>query len=82
MPNARPYDTTEQARRSMLADGQPHADLAADTGQTWTTAELQADFEVTGFAAPFVVVVRRSDGAKGSLEFTHSPRRYFGWAEA
>ena len=82
MPNARPYDTTEHARRGMLATGQPRADLAADAGQTWTTAELQRDFEVTGFAAPFVVVVRRSDGAKGSLEFTHSPRIYFRWAEA
>ena len=30
-----------------------------------------------GFAAPFVVVKRRSDGAVGSLEFTHSPHVYF-----
>ncbi len=82
MPNARPYDTTEQVRRGMLADGQPQADLAADQGQTWTTGELTRDFEVTGFMAPFVVVVRRSDGKVGSLEFTHSPRTYFGWAEA
>ncbi len=57
----------------------PAADLAAETGQTWDTAALQRDFEVTGFAAPFVVVRRRSDGAVGSLEFTHSPRVYFGW---
>lgn len=72
-------DTTEAARRAMLAAGQPAADLAAETGQTWDTAALQRDFEVTGFAAPFVVVRRRSDGAVGSLEFTHSPRIYFGW---
>jgi hypothetical protein len=32
-----------------------------------------------GYAAPFVVVRRRSDGQRGSLEFTHSPRVYFGW---
>ena len=62
-----------------LAAGQPAADLAAGQGQTWDTAALQRDFEVTGFAAPFVVVRRRSDGAVGSLEFTHSPRTYFGW---
>ncbi len=72
-------DTTEAARRAMLAAGQPAADLAAETGQTWDTAALQRDFEVTGFAAPFVVVRRRSDGAVGSLEFTHSPRIYIGW---
>jgi hypothetical protein len=72
-------DTTAGTRRDMIETGQPQADLAAEQGQTWTTAELQREFEVTGFAAPFVVVKRRSDGAVGSLEFTHSPRVYFGW---
>jgi hypothetical protein len=32
-----------------------------------------------GYAAPFVVVRRRSDGQRGSLEFSHQPRVYFGW---
>ncbi len=72
-------DPTEQARREMLASGQAAADLAADEGRKWTTDELRAEFEVIGFAAPFVVVRRRSDGVLGSLEFTHSPRVYFGW---
>jgi hypothetical protein len=45
--------------------------------QTWTTAEMQEDFIVLGFAAPFAVVRRRDDGTEGSLEFTHSPRVYF-----
>ena len=30
-----------------------------------------------GFLAPFIVVTRKSDGVKGSMEFTHSPRMYF-----
>jgi hypothetical protein len=72
---------TDDVRKAMVETGQPHADLAADKGQTWTTAELHRDFEVIGFAAPFVVARRRSDGVKGSLEFTHSPRVYFGWTE-
>jgi hypothetical protein len=72
-------DPTAQARREMITAGQPHADLAADQGQTWTTDELARDFEVLGFAVPFAVVRRRSDEAKGSLEFTHHPRVYFGW---
>ena len=46
-------------------------------GQVWTTDELTKDFEVIGFAAPFVVVKRKSDGKKGSLEFQHSPRFYY-----
>ena len=48
----------------------------APEGQTWDTTQLQVDFEVTGFAAPYVVVRRRADGVKGTLEFTHSPRVY------
>ena len=72
-------DPTEAIRKDMLESGQPHADLAVDTERRWTTDELTRDFEVIGFAAPFVVVRRKSDGAKGSLEFTHSPRVYFGW---
>lgn len=74
-------DNTAAIRKEMVESGQPQADLAANTEQTWTTAELTRDFEVIGFAAPFVVVRRKSDGKKGSLEFTHSPRSYFGWKE-
>jgi hypothetical protein len=75
-------DQTETARREMAETGQPQADLDAHPGRKWTTEELQDDFEVIGFAAPFVVVRRRSDGQKGSLEFTHHPRVYFGWSPA
>jgi hypothetical protein len=45
----------------------------------WNTAELQEDFTVHGFGAPFVHVTRKSDGKKGTLQFTHSPRVYFGF---
>jgi hypothetical protein len=33
-----------------------------------------------GFKAPLVVVRRKSDGKKGSLEFQHQPRFYFGFS--
>lgn len=69
----------DQIRKAMIETGQPAADLAADADRRWTTDEMTAEFEVIGFAAPFVVARRRSDGQKGSLEFTHSPRTYFGW---
>jgi hypothetical protein len=49
----------------------------AEPAPTWDTKALQAEFQVIGFAAPFVVVRRRSDGVKGTLEFTHQPRTYF-----
>ena len=71
-----------EIRREMVETGQPQADLAADQGQTWTTEQMTDEFETIGFAAPFVVVKRRSDGKTGTLEFTHRPRVYFGWRES
>lgn len=51
-------------------------------GQVWNTRQLQEDFEVEAFSAPFVIVKRRSDGKRGSLEFEHGPRYYHSFAEA
>ncbi len=76
-------DPTEVVRRQRLieinaAPGSREA-LEAQCGQVWDTSELGRDFEVLGFAAPLVVVRRKADGVKGSLEFQHSPRLYFHW---
>lgn len=73
-------DDTESLRRNMLATGQPARD-AETAEQRWTTDEMARDFTVSGFMAPFVIVTRKSDGAKGSLEFTHSPRVYFNFVK-
>lgn len=72
-------DPTAAIRKAMVETGVPQADLAADPDQKWTTEQMQAEFDVLSFTAPFVVVSRKSDGQLGSLEFTHSPRVYFGW---
>ena len=74
-------DPTEQIRRQRLAEinaepGSREA-LEAQHGQVWSTDELSDAFEVIGFMAPLVVVRRKSDGVKGSLEFQHHPRFYF-----
>jgi hypothetical protein len=77
-------EETDVIRKNMIAAGEPAQDLAAEQateGPTWDTQAMQAEFEPLGFAAPFIVVRRRSDGVKGSLEFTHSPRVYFNWQE-
>jgi len=55
--------------------------LERDVGQVWDTSQLTEDYEVIGFLAPFVVVRRKSDGVKGSLEFTHRPRFYYRFRE-
>jgi hypothetical protein len=73
-------DETENLRRAMLASNQPERDLA-QAELRWDTEALRRDFTVHGFAAPFVIVTRKADGVKGTLEFTHSPRLYFNFVE-
>ncbi len=75
------HDPTETLRRQRLAEiniepGSRKA-LERQYGQVWETSELSGEFEVLGFMAPYVVVRRKSDGQKGSLEFQHDPRFYF-----
>ena len=74
-------DPTEPIRRERLveinAEPGTRESLEAQYGKVWTTDELSEDFEVIGFSAPLVVVRRKADGVKGSLEFQHAPRYYF-----
>jgi hypothetical protein len=78
-------DPTESIRRERIAEinanpGSREA-LEAQYGQVWNTDQLSDDFEVVGFMAPLVVVRRRADGVKGSLEFQHNARFYFSFKE-
>lgn len=57
-------------------------ELERECGQVWDTRQLQEEFSVEGFQAPFVVVRRKADGVRGSLEFQHMPRYYFSFKEA
>jgi hypothetical protein len=80
-------DDTEKLRRHRLAEinsAVESNDLTTERtrlevlhGKVWNSAELFASFEVIGFAAPYVVVRRRADGNRGSMEFQHHPRFYF-----
>ena len=74
-------DALDQARVERLVEinSEPRnrEALEAAYGRVWDTAQLSAEFEVLGFLAPFVVVQRRSDRQRGSLEFQICPRFYF-----
>jgi hypothetical protein len=76
-------DPTETIRRERLAEINivpgSREDLEAKHGQVWDTEQMRQDFEAIGFMAPLIVVRRKSDGVKGSLEFQNSPRFYFNW---
>ena len=78
-------DPTEPIRRAMsilinAVEGS-REDLESKHGEVWDTKELQEDFFVEGFMAPFVSVKRKSDNVKGTLEFQHSPRFYFNFSQ-
>jgi hypothetical protein len=84
-------DETEPIRRAMVQ--KINTDVSSNDEQAertrlekiytkvWDTSELQQDFTVRGFQAPFVVVTRKADGKSGSLMFQHHPRFYFNFKE-
>ena len=50
--------------------------------QEWTTDEMREEFKVIGFGFGYVAVQRKSDGQKGSLDFSGTPRKYFGFVKS
>ncbi len=78
-------DPTEEYRRQRQAElnqnAQERENLELLYGQVWNTEEMFRDFDPIGFMAPFLVVRRKSDGKKGSLEFQGQPRFYFSFLE-
>ena len=79
-------DSTEQIRREQVEeinkDPGSRESLEVKHGQVWDTTELSQEFNVLGFMAPYVVVVRKKDNVKGSMQFQHSPRFYFNFRKA
>jgi hypothetical protein len=77
------HDPTESIRRQQVAeiniDPVSREALEAKHRQVWDTDQLRRHFDVLGFMAPYIGVRRKSDGAKGSLQFQHDPRFYFGF---
>lgn len=80
-------DATEDKRRELFrrinANPLERAALEARYGKAnvWDKEELQKDFAVHSFLAPFTIVVRKSDGKTGTLMFQHAPRYYFAFEE-
>lgn len=75
--------TDEPVRMELVetinSGNEDRAAIEKEYGQAWDTNELQRDFEVVGFMAPYCIVRRKSDGKKGTIMFKHSPRFYFGF---
>lgn len=55
-----------------------------DDAPLWNTSDLQVEFKVEAFLAPFAEVTRKSDGAHGSLQFARAEdgtRYYFAFVQ-
>ena len=80
-------DPTEPARRAMSAAinklpfTRERLEEVYGKDNVYDTDELSKNFTVQGFAAPFVIVHRKSDGAVGTLTFQHEPRLYWDFQE-
>jgi hypothetical protein len=68
------------ATQRLNAAAAERAALEEKYGQVWDTTELQQDFDVTGFLAPYVIVTRKADGVQGTVTFQHQPRYYFNFS--
>lgn len=56
-------------------------ELEQKYGEVWNTAEMLGAYDVEGFGGGYAVVRRKSDGQRGSLDFTHSPRFYYSFVK-
>lgn len=72
---------TENVRRKMVEEINRNPDerksLEEKHGKVWDTKEVQEDFRVISFLAPFVQVIEKLTGKGGTLLFQDSPRYYF-----
>ena len=83
--DSRDLDATKNIRRliNAFAAEQTPEQLRASlenvygADNVFDTQQLDENFNVVDFAAPYVIVRRLSDNKKGSLTFAHSPRFYF-----
>ena len=75
------HDPTESTRREMTVEINAiegsRGYLESKHGEVWDTTELQEQYEVLAFMAPFTIVRRRCDGVRGSVMFQANPRFYF-----
>lgn len=68
-------------RQRVSAETATRKALETKYGKVWNTEEPNEQFEQTGSMGLVILVRRRLDGRKGSMEFNHSPRFYFHFKE-
>lgn len=85
-----PLDLTRDTLVHMLKDQFAHLDsgeLRARLEQTygdqvWSSEELLQHFEVSHFEPPYVHVISKETGQRGTVAFNDDPRFYFAFTAA
>lgn len=69
-----------RAQYGHLESGEVRAAFEYAGTPVWTNDELLDVFEVSHFEPPYVHVIRKEDGKRGTVMFVDSPRFYFSFA--
>lgn len=79
-----PVNVTQTGVTKMLAAQYSHMGLEEAKAAlerlhdpVWTNDELLEQFEVSHFDPPYVHVVKKANGQRGTIAFVDSPRLYF-----
>ena len=59
------------------SDTASHCEAFGSKAMEMSTDEMRSLFTVESFCMGLVFVTRKSDGVRGTLDFTHMPRAYF-----
>lgn len=65
------------AQYAHMEKGEARAALERMHNPVWSNEELMENFEISHFDPPYVHVIRKSDGKKGTVAFIEQPRFYF-----
>jgi hypothetical protein len=70
-----------KAQYGHLESGEVRALLEQSHSPVWSNDELLDTFEVSHFEPPYVHVIRKTDGQRGTVMFIDSPRFYFAFSD-
>lgn len=65
------------AQYSHMSLDEARSVLARTNNPVWSNDELVEIFEIHMFDPPYVHVIRKSDGVRGTVAFIETPRLYF-----
>jgi hypothetical protein len=69
-----------KAQYGHLESGEVRAILERINTPVWTNDELLETFEVSHFEPPYVHVIQKDNGQRGTVMFVDSPRFYFSFS--